>query len=78
MDRALSSYQSGSDVDFRRGEIARTTHLKGLILAQIGNLRDAEDCRRSAIAMAQVVKPSTKNVSDDEAFFDSLVSLWAR
>ncbi|KAI1760076.1 hypothetical protein GGR53DRAFT_511161 [Hypoxylon sp. FL1150] len=81
---ALKVYRAGFDEGFRQAEIARTTHLLGLVEALTGSSAGSESRRliQEAEAMRKALMGKRENdrdtVSVTQATYDDLVSLWAR
>lgn len=77
---ALRIYESGSDKDFRKGELARTTYKLGLVYHDQGKQDKADSCIEHAqqLRIEALGAKYVGSETTDEESFDSLVSLWAR
>lgn len=80
LEKALYIYESGSDKDFRKGELARTTYKLGLVYQDQGKKDEAKSRFEHAQQLRIEVLGDNYIGSEaaDEESFDSLVSLWAR
>lgn len=80
LEKALHIYESGSDKNFRKGEIARTTYKLGLVYQDQGEKDKAKTHFEQALQLRKEVLGDKYIASEviNETSFDSLVSLWAR
>ncbi|KAF2685916.1 TPR-like protein, partial [Lentithecium fluviatile CBS 122367] len=76
--KALHVYQSGSDRQFRDGEVARTSFKLAEVLEELGDHSEAAKYRKQAdeLRRSRTGKAYTPNPSESD--YEELVSLWAR
>jgi hypothetical protein len=77
-EAALGTYQSGSDVVYRNGEIARTSYYLSVVLQKQGNEEESKTFFQDAEKLRKEILGDGYFDSTDEEAYDQLVSLWAR
>ena len=72
--QALRIYQSGTDEEFRQGEIARTSDQMGQVFEKLGRTLEAKSCNDLATQIKERLIQA-RNL-EAEISYDQLVSCW--